>query len=410
MRNVVSDGPRKRERPSALTVRFVETVQPIEGRRQEIPDGLLTGLYLIVSENGVRTWAVRYRAAGKPCKLTLDRFPALGLKEAREAAKAALRAAQEGRNPAGEKQEAKRAAKEEKEPERPDTVENISADYIRKHAKRNTRSWVETERLFRLHIRPRIGAKLVQNLRKRDILDLLDHVAEGAGPVQANRVLAAIKTFLNWCFQRDIVDSNVAAPVKKPTREIARDRVLSDAELRVVWEAAHGLGYPAGPLFHFLILTGQRRDEVRCMTWDEVDLVEALWTIPAARSKNKLQHVVPLSPEALAVLRLLPRFERQPYVFSASGGERPYSNLVKPKAAIDEATSVTGWTIHDLRRTAASGMGDLEVPGETIARVLNHSERAIAGVTSRYNRADQTRMKRAALELWGETVAGMLAR
>jgi integrase len=159
-------------------------------------------------------------------------------------------------------------------------------------------------------------------------------------------------------------------------------------------------------LFKLLILTAARRDEVRQMRWVEIDLQKAVWTLPAERSKNGFAHAVPLSTAALAVLATIPRFPGCEFVFSVKGGGC-YSNVQKPKAAVDRTTGVRGWMLHDLRRTAATGMGELGISGETIARVLNHSESAIAGVTARYARADHSGAKRAALEAWAQHVLGL---
>jgi integrase len=209
---------------------------------------------------------------------------------------------------------------------------------------------------------------------------------------------------LVWAVEREIIEINPAAGLRRQTKEKARDRVLNNSELRAVWNAIDELGYPAGPLFKLLILTAARRDEVRKMRWSEIDFQKGVWTLPADRSKNGLAHPIPLSTVAQEVLAVLPRFPGVDYVFSAKGNGCCYTNLQKPKAAIDRTTGITGWTLHDLRRTAATGMAELGISGETIARVLNHSERAIAGVTARYARADHNNSKRAALEAWAEYV------
>jgi integrase len=329
----------------------------------------------------------------------------MSLAKAREEAKAALQAVEEGRDPAGERQEAKAAPA----PKR-DTVEAVAADYVERHCKRNLRSWTETDRLLRKYLIPELGSRDVRELTRRDIRDLVDGVVDQGKPVQANRVLAAVHAMLTWAVDREILDVNPAAGVKKPTREKPRERVLSDSELVKVWNAAEQLGYPAGPYIKTLILTGARRDEAREMRWCEVDLDKALWTIPGERAKNGEPHVVPLSEAMQDLLRDLPWFAGGDYVFTAGDGAKPYANVIKPKKRIERDSGVKGWTLHDLRRTAASGMGDLGIAGETIARVLNHAEGQIAGITARYNRADQTDAKRRALEAWGKHVIGLTGK
>jgi integrase len=382
-----------------LTHRLVEGATPPATGRTEIFDATLSGFCLRVTSSGKKSFAVMYRHNGKLRRLTVGRFPAMSLAKAREEAKAALQAVEEGRDPAGERQEAKAAP----EPRR-DTVEAVATDYVERHCKRNLRSWTETDRLLRKYLIPELGSRDVRELTRRDVRDLVDGVVDNGKPVQANRVLAAVHAMLTWAVDREILDVNPAAGVKKPTREKPRERVLSDGELVKVWKAAEGLGYPAGPYIKTLILTGARRDEAREMRWREVDLDKALWTIPGERAKNGEPHVVPLSEAMLDLLRDLPRFTGGDYVFTAGDGAKPYANVIKPKKRIERDSEVEGWTLHDLRRTAASGMGDLGIAGETIARVLNHAEGQIAGITARYNRADQTEAKRRALEAWAQHV------
>ncbi len=391
-----------------LTVRSVEAWQPDPARRIEVADAKCSGLYLIVAPSGAKSWAVRYRFSGKPCKLTIGPFPTIGLADARQLARDALLHVAGGRNPADAKRQAREAARRSAVPQHePDTMERIVSLYIERHCKRNTRSWTETERLFRLHVLPIWGTREIHTIQRRDVYEIIDGIVDRGFPVQANRVLAAASALFNWAVSRDIVAANPAASIRRPTREHPRDRVLGDAELAAVWQACDGLAYPAGPLFRCLILTGARRDEVRKMQWREVDLETAVWVLPAARSKNKHAHVVPLSPSVMAILRSLPRFTTGDFVFSCDGGISPYGNMVKPKAKLDRLSGVQGWMLHDIRRTVATGLGELGIAGETIARLLNHVERQIAGVTARYERADHTEAKRRALETWARHVEAL---
>jgi integrase len=254
-----------------------------------------------------------------------------------------------------------------------------------------------------------LGDRDITTVTRRDIRDLIDGIIDSGKPVQANRVQAAIHALLVWAVEREIIEINPAAGLRRQTKEKARDRVLTNSELRAVWNAIDELGYPAGPLFKLLILTAARRDEVREMRWSEIDLQKGVWTLPAERSKNGLAHPIPLSSVAREVLAAMPRFPGVDYVFSAKGNGCCYTNLQKPKAAIDRTTGVTGWTLHDLRRTVGTGMGELGIIIETISRVLNHSERTIAGVTARYARADHTESNRAALEAWAQHVLNLAA-
>ncbi len=384
-----------------LTVAAVDKMRAHPTKRIEVPDGVVSGLYLMITPKGVKAWVVRYRHRGRPRKLTLGRYPTIELVDARRKARAALEVVEVGEDPAGARQDRRAPVAA------PDTVASAVEAYTDRYLKRNVKRWREAKRLLDLHVVPAIGDVALDNLSRWEIRQLLDDIIDADKPVQANRVLAAIKAMLNWCMQEEIIDVNPVAPMRKPTKERARDRVLTDDELGAVIAGCDGLGYPGGPLIKMLALTGQRRDEVRCIRWSEIDVDRALWTLPSDRSKNHRAHLVPLAGPVMDLLEGLPRFKGD-YVFSATSGATPYSNLIKPKRTLDKASGVSGWVLHDLRRTAASGMGLLEIPGETIARVLNHSEGSIAGITARYDRAQRTAAKRRALEAWAQHVMQLL--
>jgi integrase len=210
-----------------------------------------------------------------------------------------------------------------------------------------------------------------------------------------SQILAA----LNWAIEREYLDVNPAAAVKKRRVEASRDRVLTDHELRAIWRAADGLADPSRSLIKAWILTGQRRDEVRCMAWSEVDLSRPLWTLPAARNKGKRDHEIPLSPAMIELLREVRR--RGAPVFSTDG-TKPYAGQKRLKAIIERESGVKGWTLHDIRRTAATRLAALHVPQDTIDRVLNHAKARLAGT---YNRHDYLTQKREALEAWADRVS-----
>ncbi len=390
-------------RKRKLTVASVEKMRANPTKRIEVPDGVVAGLYLMVTPRGVKSWVVRYRHRGRPRKLTLGRYPTIELVDARRKARDALEAVEAGEDPAAAKQARRMPVAA------PDTVASAVEAYAERYLKRNVRRWRETKRVLDLYVVPAIGDVALEDLGRWEIRQLLDGIIDAGKPIQANRVLSSLKAMLNWCVQEEIINSNPAAAVRRPTKERARDRVLTDDELKAVISACDGLGYPSGPLIKMLALTGQRRDEVRCMRWSEIDLDRALWTIPGDRTKNGWTHTVPLSAPVADLLHGLPRFTGGDFVFSSTSGETPYASLTKPKRRIDKASGVTDWTLHDLRRTAATGMGKLGIPGEIIARTLNHSKGAVEGVTARYDHAERTEAKRRALEAWAQHVVRILA-
>jgi integrase len=189
--------------------------------------------------------------------------------------------------------------------------------------------------------------------------------------------------------------------MSKPSSEKARDRVLADEELVAVIRAARKMGFPYGAMVEFLILTAQRRGEVAGLVWDEVDLETGNWHLPANRTKNGRSHIVHLSPEALALLNGIPH--RNGYVFGI-GGIRPFSNFVKNKRKLDELSSVTDWVIHDVRRSAVTGMASLGVAPHVADRILNHQAGTISGVAAVYQRHEFLTERKVALVRWGRHV------
>ena len=407
----------------ALTARTVEQAIRDPNYRREIPDGLLTGLYLIIQRSGTKTWAVRYRHAGRTRKLTLGKYPALSLAAARTEAQEALRAVAKGEDVAAAKQAARKQDAE--------TLNDVSAiveRFIERHAKKKNRSWQSTQHTFERHVLPVWGHRHIQDITRRDVIDLLDGIVDKGTGVMANRVLAAISKLCNWCVERDILELSPCAGVRPPTAERSRDRILGDNEIRWVWLACESQAYPFGPVVKLLLLTGQRRDEVGGITDDELDLANTIWTIPADRAKNKREHSVPLSEPVLEVLESIPSINGpHGYIFTTtgtskvSGFSRARNNLrsavhqlARDEAAArgedPETVSVPHWTLHDLRRTVASGMARLGQPIHVVEAILNHKSGTIRGVAAVYNRHSYLDEKRAALEAWGcfvmELVAG----
>src|SRR5262245_36466318 len=386
-----------------LTVRSIEAVRPGPTRR-EIPDALMIGLYLTVQPSGSKSWCVRYRHHGQPRKLTIGGYPQIDLKTARALAGKALRRNAEGHDPAREKILA-RAAKA-------DSIYRIVEDFFERHVRRSNRPRTaqETERLLRQHVLPRWRGRMVHEITRRDVLDILDRVVDGGAPIAANRVFAAVRKFFNWCVARDIVAASPCAGVKPPSAEQSRDRVLTDDELRRVWAAAEKLGGTFGPLVKLLALTGQRRDEVARIKFEEINFDARLWTLPPARTKNNQPHEVPLSKAALAVLQRLPRNAESPFVLTTNGGASPASGYSKNKRRLDALlpADMPPWRLHDLRRTCASGLARLNVNLPVIEKVLNHTSGSFAGVVAVYQKHHFSDEKRAALEAWGAFVTALV--
>ncbi len=381
-----------------LTVAGIETLRPPSAGRKEYLDTVVPQLALRVTENGVKSFAVRTRikGTGKQIRVTLGEFPAVGLSEARNAARDALNAARRGVDPNEEKKRQAEALKEH----RANTFEQVSKLFIKRYAKKN-RTWPETQRILDRYVLPKWADRPVAEIRKTDVVELLDDVEDNHGIYMANRTLAAVRKLLNWAMdERGLIEATPVGRNMARGKEVPRERVLDDDEIRAVWGSCGELGYPFGPMLRLLLLTGQRRSEVADMQWSELDLGEAAWTIPGARSKNEKEHVVPLSMAAMEVINTLPRFEG-PFVFSTTDGKRPVSGFSTFKRRADDLTEVTGWRLHDLRRTCRTGMAALGVPEVVSERVLNHQQDRLVRT---YNKHEYLDEKRNALAQWAQRI------
>ena len=230
-------------------------------------------------------------------------------------------------------------------------------------------------------------------------------------PVAANRTLSALKTAFSWRVKRDTktFPKSPCDEVEKPSPETERDRVLTDKELKLVWRAADQTNTPFGSMVKLLILTGQRRGEVANMTWEEIDFEKRLWTLPRERVKNNRRHEVPLSPEAITVLKQVPRIGDR-FVFTTDG-KVAASDFGKKKRQLTALlpSNMPSFTLHDFRRSAASGMASLGISLPVIEKVLNHTSGSFSGIVSVYQHHNFAAEKRAALEAWGTHVAEIVA-
>jgi integrase len=389
---------------SRLTTVSVENAKPA-ARRREIPDSGCRGLYLIVQPTGRKAWAVRYRFEGTTRKLTLD--AGLTLAAARQAATAALRELEQGRDPAALKFDAEAAAKKAAAERAGDTVDNLAAQFIEQHAKRKTRrnSWRQTEHVFYKIVLPAWRGRIIHDLERRHIRELVENVAVDR-PVLANRALAHLSKFFNWLCERDVIKASPCAGVKPPAKETARDRVLSDAEIKALWHACDSIGGAAGAVVKLMLLTGQRCGEVVGMKRSEIS--GDVWTLPPERTKNSQRHEVPLSAQALAIIEAIPGVDGG-YLFTASPTRR-LGNIAPAKVALDAYMKpVQPWVLHDLRRTTATGLASLGIKLPVVEQCLNHKSGSFRGIVAVYQKYEYAVEKRDALTRWGNHVEQLVS-
>jgi integrase len=382
-----------------LTDAAVKRLKTPEHGRIECFDASFPAFGVRVSQTGRKSWIFFYRYHDRLRRLTIGTYPTKSLAEAREAAHNAQRKLEQGIDP-GDEKATQRAA----ERARRNSFEAVATDFIDKYAKRKNRDWRKAQYLLNKEALPYWRDLDVGEITRRDVHDVLDRIVERGAPVHANRTLAVIRKLLNWAVDRDIIAVSPAAGVKPPINERSRDRVLNDDELKAIWEAAGKTGYPFGPMYRLLMITGQRLGEVAGMQWTHIH--DDVWTMP--QTKNTRPHDLPLTRMALDVLKGLPRFTG-PYVFSGSNGERAVSGFSKAKKRIDGLAGVSNWRNHDLRRTLSTNMARLDVAPHVVEKILNHSSGTISGVAAVYNRYGYDREKRQALEAWAKRLEAIVS-
>jgi integrase len=382
----------------ALTAASVQRIKPPASGQVEHFDKGYPGLALRVSYGGGKSWIFFYRTGGRLRRMTLGTYPALSLAEAREAWRNARTEAQAGRDPATARKRKVGLS----------DFRSVSEEWLQRDQSKN-RTHREAERVVKRELLPAWEHRLVGDIGRRDILDLVDGIADRGSVIMARRVQGYIHRFFKWAVGRGIVESNPAADLPKPGAEVRRDRVLTDHELALAWRAAANTEWPFGPIYRLLILTGARREEIGGLHWSE--LADDEIRIAGERTKNGIPHVIPLSVPAKAVLQDVPRIAGSASVF---GENRTPGGWDRAKKRLDAAvTQLNGevlphWRLHDFRRTVATGLQRLGVNLQTIEAVLGHTSGSRSGVVGVYQRHSFDAEKRVALEAWGAHVMGLV--
>ena len=363
----------------ALTDRGIRALPAApRGKRRIVWDAIVPGLGIRITDNGAKSYVlvVRYPGSPNPTPRSLGTYGTLTLEAARTKARDWIALIAKGIDPESHA-EAKRA----------ETLRAIATEYFERKAKDHRTRHLSEATLERL-VYPTLGSRPIDSIARLDIVRLIDRIEDERGPVMANQTLGIISRIMNWHATRsDAFRSPIVRGMTRATNG-ARSRVLSDDELRAVWHAAGEYAHAYGALVRFILFTAARRAEAQHMTRREIDGSD--WIIPASRYKTKLDHLIPLSKAALEVL---PKGESE-YVFTANG-VRPIGSLSLHKGNIDKASGTSGWTLHDLRRTARSLMSRAGINADHAERCLGH---VIPGVRGVYDRHEYHREKRLAFE------------
>lgn len=433
--------------PIKITKRTVDAAKP-GARDVFLWDEDTKGFGLKVTPSGSKVYVLQYRPKGAvrtaaPKRVTIGKHGSPWTPDtARDEAVRLLGLVADRRDPAAELAAEKARTAEEAADSFNAMLDAFTERYLKKKSKAH---WPETRRTLDFDAGRAWGSRPVASISKRDVVRLLDEVMDrprkrrkgevGDGdmvkgsPVQANRLHTALKTFFGWCVSTGRLEASPMDHVARPAEESTRERVLDDWELRLVWRASETLGYPFGPLFRLLILTLQRRDEVGGLHRSELSagaLGEGpmpdrpVWVIPSKRAKNSRIHDVPLSADAVALLRAMP----WPHDLAfTTTGDTPASGFSRAKDRLDAAitelrraeAAATGedagsvgplnhWTLHDLRRTGATALAAMGIGEHVTEKLLNHQPKVQRGVAGIYNRHSYLEERRAALEAWARRV------
>lgn len=371
----------------------------------KVPDGKayvivfdddLAGFGMRANAGGSRVWVVQHRnAAGQTKRETLGKVGVLSATDARRAAAERLARVRLGADPSAEREaERKRAAV---------TVGSKIPAYLEALAPRVRAKGLGESTYYMQKAWAPLHRTPVDGVTRAQVAERLGEIAKGSGPHAANRARTTLSSFYAWLIAEGAAEANPVVGTRKPIREEPRQRVLKPEEIAAILRALPEGDF--GRIVRLLLLTAQRRDEVAEIPWPEIDFAAGIWHLPAERTKNGLPHDVPLSHAALSILADAPRIEGRGLVFGSGVGG--FQGFTRAKAALDRASGVTGWRLHDLRRTAATGMGNLGVLPHVVEAVLNHISGTKAGVAGVYNYALYNPEKRAALDLWAAHLAGL---
>jgi integrase len=390
-----------------LNDRILKTLKPAEpGKRYEIKDTVVPGFWVRVTDKGHRTFILvaRFPGSTNPTRGKLGDYGALTLEQARQKARGWLDRISKGIDPR-EEEERQRAAELRK---RQNTFASVAEDFIKEKVVRERKA-DEVERDIRREFISRWGGLPITQIAKAHVIEMVKATKERGKFYQAHNLLSTARRLFSWAVDQHVYGLEVSpcAPLKAKSligEKKPRKRVLTNDEMRALWAAADRMGYPYGPLYHLLCLTGLRRDDVGEARWSEFDIESKLWIIPADRMKMDVAHTVPLTDGMMGILKSLPRFIKGDFLFSTRQGAKPVNGFAHAKLKLDAmmeaelGTKLAEFINHDIRRTMRTHLSALpEVPDLVRELVIAHAKKGQHRVYDLYEYLPE---KRKALELW----------
>jgi len=413
-----------------LTEEAIDALACEPGQKDRLVfDDALPGLAVRVTAQGRKFFLAQYTVASQRRRVPIGRWGAITLKAARAAARGILGDVAKGQDVAAVRTAKREHVKAEA------AADKLTLDALLTQwsdlalAQRKASYRKEAVRAVRMAFPGHLGRR-ADALTREDAVAALDAMVRAGKVAMPGRTAAYGRACYVWAAKRGTVSSNPFVALPIPSGNVSRDRVLTDAEVALIWQAAGTLGYPFGPLVRLLLLTAQRREEVAGMRWSELSEDRATWTIPKERAKNGKAHVVHLAPAARAILADVPRFvsalpDAPDLVFTTTG-KTPASGLSKVKLQLearitaarakaaadaggDAPPALPPWRYHDFRRTAVTWMAGNGVAPHVADRLLNHVQGTISGVAAVYQRQQFLAERKAALEAWAAHVSNIEA-
>jgi integrase len=438
-----------------LTAAAVQKYAPHPGERRIIRDAGARSLFLVITPSGHKSWLMRFRTTGGrigklvlgPVDLSgreLTGDPAVGqpltLAAARQLAAEVLRQRALGHDPVADHKARKLRQRTAVQEAASNTFGGAAQDFITKYSRQRVRRWKEQARLLGLQptaegleiipggLAQRWADKPLTQIDGHDIHQLvaethergapgLERRSDGPTETRARAMLSCLSRMFRWLVQHRRVETNPCAGVHRPEASKARERVLSNDEIKAFWLATDTLAKPKevdakpppfGAVLRLLLLTGCRLNEIAALRWEELGADATQINLPGARTKNHRSHLVPLAPLAQSIIAAIPRIADSPYVFTTNG-KAPVAIGSKIKNKLDAEMNIPAWRIHDLRRTAITGMAELGLRPDVIELCVNHVSGTRGGIAGVYNRSELLPERRNALERWAVQVQGIVS-
>jgi integrase len=409
----------------ALTDRKIQSLKP-RAAPYIVPDPQVPGHGVRVMPSGHKSYVLntRYPGSSNPAPRSLGSYGVLALQQSREKARQWLSLIKRGIDPQVQEERERQGALRKQRT----TFTAVAEDFIKDKlpAERKAR---EVELEIRREFLPRWGKRPVTEITAQDVREVVKATKDRGAPYQAHNFLVLARRLFSWAIDQHVygLETSPCDRLKPKAiigKKLLRKRVLDNDELRAFWRATARLGYPYGPLFRMLALSGQRKSEVAEARWSEFDLARQLWTIPAERMKADAAHVVPLTDDVLAILKSLPRFKRGDHLFSTTFGAQPVNGFSKAKARLDRRmlrswraiarargedrrkAEIEPFVIHDVRRTMRTGLSALPVPDLVRELVIGHTKPGLHKVYDQFSYIDE---KRAALSAWEARLRSIVA-